>query len=989
MLKSVLAFPSFEERKKAAPNLEFLVDKAMSNVVFKKDFLNDGIKEGNDNDDGHRNYYLSSSFKERDTKLTKNGHKHKTISFQQMTNMQNALIKDYINQIIDIQHKEGLHFDQMEDKVYNSKISSQESCDNCLIFEAQDPLLNKNRHLLKHFSDNLLQFKHLDTNKNSTISQTQVLPNYIGLKQMGMKQALLSQEDNTKVKAIDNEKKSVMNYSNDNRQIMQSRPISQENNSDTSSHIDTSLPFMTNQNLTKMNSKNKQLFSSKTSKSSYHSSTYLKKSTSKEEIIKQYKEENFRSLRLEYYNVYDSFSDNEEEIDDSKWVIHPESIINQIRHLFLSLLLSYIIIFVPINVAFFSSFSFWFFTLDTIADICFFLDFFVSFIIPFPLNELEIYVFDYKQIAVHYISTWAVVDLLAAIPFSSISSIRTYSNLKPYFIIELAKLLKIIKCLKQALHLDTINKIKVNKSSGVGTSSQIDRLILFAVLFIAFNHIFACLWAYLGTLTNPNWIVVKNLQDESNVDIYFAAMYYNFATIFTVGYGDIVPVSLIERHYNILLQSVGLFLYSFVISSIMNIVKKSSISIILEKKLFLLNSIRCQYSMNTKLYNKIFQVLINDKQLSRKQQFSMINDFPLHIRIEMIHNMYKDLIQYKLFLNTNYDFISRVIMNLKEMTCLKADILIKEHRYVDELILVKRGRLSIECLYHGKLIRISQILRGEHYGEVNMLLNKRSLFDIVVKTKVAQIYVLQKSVLIEIVSDSSDIFKEKEQKAIINMNLFKSKLRKKKRLIDELSQSDYSSKKSIDKKKTKSSNNINSSNINSKVNSNTKEYITKKSNQLEIIPELIEENIDTILIKKSLNVNDQNIIRSSNKHKKRNINHKLSHQIIKQHNSSMDITNINPKDSILISPGRKSSVMSSRSLISLKQKKLSSIRRDTIMLDENIKSGSMNINHPKVFYSTLFLKLNYDNQISHMNKLFKKIKKQHSSNIISVIQQIE
>ena len=65
------------------------------------------------------------------------------------------------------------------------------------------------------------------------------------------------------------------------------------------------------------------------------------------------------------------------------------------------------------------------------------------------------------------------------------------------------------------------------------------RLFQFFIFLFTLTHISSCIWAFIGQLEHPNWIYKYNLLDKANIEIYFASMYYNFATIFSIGYGDI------------------------------------------------------------------------------------------------------------------------------------------------------------------------------------------------------------------------------------------------------------------------------------------------------------------------------------------------------------------------------------------------------------------------------------------------------------------
>jgi hypothetical protein len=64
--------------------------------------------------------------------------------------------------------------------------------------------------------------------------------------------------------------------------------------------------------------------------------------------------------------------------------------------------------------------------------------------------------------------------------------------------------------------------------------------LLFTTLIL--SHIIACLWYFLAKIEGfgpDTWVVRRGIMDESNFMKYLNAMYWTYATISTVGYGDI------------------------------------------------------------------------------------------------------------------------------------------------------------------------------------------------------------------------------------------------------------------------------------------------------------------------------------------------------------------------------------------------------------------------------------------------------------------
>jgi len=108
------------------------------------------------------------------------------------------------------------------------------------------------------------------------------------------------------------------------------------------------------------------------------------------------------------------------------------------------------------------------------------------------------------------------------------------------------------------------------------------RVVLFMLFFVVISHWAACLFIYLGKWQLANaaagwvnaqsglfpWLVGTCLRFVDTTRLYTSALYWTLTTMFTVGFGDIVPTSNIERCYAITLQLVGGILQGIVFGNI-------------------------------------------------------------------------------------------------------------------------------------------------------------------------------------------------------------------------------------------------------------------------------------------------------------------------------------------------------------------------------------------------------------------------------------
>ena len=123
-------------------------------------------------------------------------------------------------------------------------------------------------------------------------------------------------------------------------------------------------------------------------------------------------------------------------------------------------------------------------------------------------------------------------------------------------IFRLFKIMQLVHKMDEYLHLES-------KPQGFFNLFK----ILFMNLFVA--HVCGCCWNYIGVYQETrdvynNWLVENNLLDASILYKYITCFYWSVTTMITVGYGDIIAYTAIERVFAIIvmLMSCGVFAYS-------------------------------------------------------------------------------------------------------------------------------------------------------------------------------------------------------------------------------------------------------------------------------------------------------------------------------------------------------------------------------------------------------------------------------------------
>ena len=355
-------------------------------------------------------------------------------------------------------------------------------------------------------------------------------------------------------------------------------------------------------------------------------------------------------------------------------------------------------------------------------------------------------------------------------------------------------------------------------------------------------HFCTCFFIFVGRNEFQGWIVQNNIQDKSFIDIYVTSLYYQMTTLTTVGYGDISPTNGLEKVYGIFILIVGTCAYSWILTYISNYIKKNNEKFIdFEEKVKVLNEIKLEFpNLGKALFDRIKRYLNYNKSKYKFNLKFILESLPSSLQNNLIIEIYKPIIKNFQFFKSfeNSDFFVKIVTSLKPILSMKDDILIQEGDIIEDIIFIKAGVLTLEVIidlnepkksveshlemtgmncfknisnhkftalmnlttinsnyqnyqtefgkqvfnnqYNKKKeIKIIDLRKNEHFGDILMILNEKSPLTVKVKSKKAELFFLQKTEATEISNRYPNIWKRIVNRSLHNMRQIKSLIRKK------------------------------------------------------------------------------------------------------------------------------------------------------------------------------------------------------------------
>jgi len=251
--------------------------------------------------------------------------------------------------------------------------------------------------------------------------------------------------------------------------------------------------------------------------------------------------------------------------------------------LFISFLLLYTSIFVPIRVAFIDETSDFLLFWETLIDTFFITDIVLTFFTAFKKqgNQLETRA---TKIAKHYLKGWFWIDLISSFPFQLVEKEilnGSTNNVKLTRIVRIPRIYRIVRVFR------LLKLVKKSRKKGVlrlwlqdflSITNSNSSLVALAATVLGMTHMVACfffLQAKWLDFPADSWVALEgHLAADSDFQ-YDVAFYWALQTLTTVGFGDVTTKSVNERIFAIVWMIVGIAFYSYVIGNISNMIANS------------------------------------------------------------------------------------------------------------------------------------------------------------------------------------------------------------------------------------------------------------------------------------------------------------------------------------------------------------------------------------------------------------------------------
>ncbi|KAL4499229.1 hypothetical protein ABPG72_006815 [Tetrahymena utriculariae] len=266
--------------------------------------------------------------------------------------------------------------------------------------------------------------------------------------------------------------------------------------------------------------------------------------------------------------------------------------------------------------------------------------------------------------------------------------------------------LKILFLIKYFSFYEIIEKLAESFKFSYKYNYIVDLLTLFVEITLL-CHLFACAWFMLGDYQQRNqmlnnWVNVNNLVGSSITSQYVSSIYFSVVTIGTIGYGDIVAKSDLEKVFICFMAIFTSVIFGYILTNIQSVYKdyhsKRKVYI---KHLSELNNYLYSRDVNPHLqqmarkYLKYVHTENYQKRVLPNQTLNVLSKF---LKEEIIEEIFQRSIKNIPFLRQfNQQFLNALALKMKEVNYGPDEIIMKTGSYqVPQLYYIVQGRVEIQ-----------------------------------------------------------------------------------------------------------------------------------------------------------------------------------------------------------------------------------------------------------------------------------------------------
>jgi voltage-gated potassium channel len=338
----------------------------------------------------------------------------------------------------------------------------------------------------------------------------------------------------------------------------------------------------------------------------------------------------------------------------------------------------------------------------------------------------------------HYLRTWFVVDVLAAIPFDVIAVAPGIAGGSTAQVLRLLSLLRVLRVARI---------VALQREWRVRTSFNpaLLRLASFGFSIVMISHWIAC-----------GWIALDGSEiGHPELHPYQQALYWTITTLTTVGYGDISPVGGRQVFYAMVVMGLGVAMYGYIIGNVASLL--ANIDVLRSQHLGRIETINhflrdrhVPHELQTRVrdyYNYLWESRVGN-------QTEMLDDLPSSLHIEIALHLHRNVLRkVPLFERASDTFLRELVLHLAPQVCLPGETILRRGQIGQRIYFINKG--AVEVLSPDDTTVIATLSDGAFFGEM-ALLSSQPRANTVLAVDYCTLYTLERDRFDQVLRDFPD-----------------------------------------------------------------------------------------------------------------------------------------------------------------------------------------------------------------------------------------
>uniref|UniRef100_A0A8C6QYI9 Voltage-gated delayed rectifier potassium channel KCNH8 n=1 Tax=Nannospalax galili TaxID=1026970 RepID=A0A8C6QYI9_NANGA len=366
---------------------------------------------------------------------------------------------------------------------------------------------------------------------------------------------------------------------------------------------------------------------------------------------------------------------------------------------------------------------------DIAVEILFIIDIILNFRTTYVSKSGQV-IFEARSICIHYVTTWFIIDLIAALPFDLLYAF----NVTVVSLVHLLKTVRLLRLLRLLQKLD-----RYSQHSTIV-------LTLLMSMFALLAHWMACIWYVIGKMEREEnsllkwevgWLheLGKRLESPyynntmggpSIRSAYIAALYFTLSSLTSVGFGNVSANTDAEKIFSICTMLIGALMHALVFGNVTAIIQRmySRWSLYHTRTKDLKDFIRVHH-LPQQLKQRVLEYFQTTWSVNNGiDSNELLKDFPDELRSDITMHLNKEILQLSLFECASRGCLRSLSLHIKTSFCAPGEYLLRQGDALQAIYFVCSG--SMEVLKDSMVLAI--------LGKGDLIGANLSIKDQVIKT---------------------------------------------------------------------------------------------------------------------------------------------------------------------------------------------------------------------------------------------------------------